>query len=150
MFISKDIKDAASKSVLCWLATVDGAGLPNVSPKEIFNIHQDKFIIANIMSPVSEQNIKSSPLVCVSFVDILVQKGFQLKGRAEIIEKTNERYLALNSILEEMTKGLFPISNIISIDVSKVKKILAPSYVFYPEKTSETEQIKAAKAQYNL
>ncbi len=150
MAISEKIRKAASKSVLCWLASVNPSGMPNVSPKEIFTIHNDKFLIANIMSPVSEKNVKASSLVCVSFVDILVQKGFQLKGSAEVIEKANDEYGELHAVLEKMTKGLFPIKNIISIEVTEAKEILAPSYVFYPNQTSELEQIKAAKKQYNL
>jgi len=150
MIFTADIIEAINSSVLCWLATVDAGGQPNVSPKEIFAIDKDKLIIANIMSPGSEQNIKDCPLVSVSFVNILVQKGFQLKGYAEVIEKTDTNFEALHSILGKMTQNLFTIKSIFSIEVTSSKKILAPSYVFYPNQTSEAKQIKAAKKQYNL
>jgi predicted pyridoxine 5'-phosphate oxidase superfamily flavin-nucleotide-binding protein len=148
--ISKNIRQAADQSVLCWLATVSASGMPNVSPKEIFTFCNNKFIIANIMSPVSEQNVHSNPSVCVSFVDILIQKGYQIKGQAEVIEQTHEKFAELNDELEKMTQGLFPIKNIISIQVRETKQILAPSYVFYPDETTEFRQIQAAKKQYNL
>ena len=34
--LSDDVLEAASRSVLCWLATVGPDGQPNVSPKEIW------------------------------------------------------------------------------------------------------------------
>ena len=47
-------------SVLCWLATVDDHGMPNVSPKEIFCCHGEReLLIANIASPQSVRNIKA-------------------------------------------------------------------------------------------
>jgi predicted pyridoxine 5'-phosphate oxidase superfamily flavin-nucleotide-binding protein len=64
--------------VLCWLATVDEAGRPNVSPKEIFTAHgDDHLLIAHLASPGSVRNLRARPEVCVSFVDVFVQKGFK-------------------------------------------------------------------------
>ena len=74
---------AARSSVLCWLATVDAQCQPNVSPKEVWAIADDRhLVVANIASPVSVRNIAQQPQVCLSFVDVLVQKGFKLQGRA--------------------------------------------------------------------
>ena len=69
--------------VLCWLATVDGNGQPNVSPKEIWAVFDDQhLVIAHIASPVSFKNIQLNPKVCVSLIDIFVQKGWKLQGHA--------------------------------------------------------------------
>ena len=52
MELTKKIKDSIDKSVLCWLATVSIDGIPNVSPKEIYNYFEtNNIIIANIASP---------------------------------------------------------------------------------------------------
>jgi uncharacterized protein len=59
------------KVVLCWLATVNAHGAPNVSPKEIFALYDTQtFIIADIRSPNSVRNIIQNPKVCISFIDI--------------------------------------------------------------------------------
>ncbi len=43
-----EVRDAARRSVLCWLATADAAGQPNVTPKELFAVVDDEhLVIAN-------------------------------------------------------------------------------------------------------
>ena len=149
MHLTKEIKFTIDKSVLCWLAT-SSKGIPNVSPKEIFNYYGDnKIIIANIASPQTVKNIKLNENVCASFIDILVQKGFQLKGKARIVKKDDKEFSAMESVLTQMTDGKFPFTNITEISIEQVKPIIAPKYILYPE-TTEAEQIESAKKLYDL
>ena len=148
--LTPEVKKYIHQSILCWLATVDENGQPNVSPKEIFtHFGESHLIIANIASPNSLKNIRSNPKIGVSFIDVLVQKGFQIKGEATIIEKSNIEYEELSQPLLEMTGGKFPFYSIFKIRIEKIKPILAPSYIFYPEST-EQEQIEKAKKAYRL
>ena len=150
MELTKENKDYINRSVLCWLATVSNDNLPNVSPKEIFNYYgTNKIIIANIASPQTVKNIKQNENVCVSFIDILVQKGFQVKGKAEIINKTNSEFSEMDKILTEITGRKFPFKTITKIIVKEVKPIIAPKYILYPE-TTEKEQIESAKKMYGI
>jgi len=150
MELNTKIKECINKSVLCWLATASSENVPNVSPKEIFNhFETNKIIIANIASPQTVKNIKQNKNVCISFIDILVQKGFQLKGKAKIIEKTDSEFTNMAKILVEMTGGLFPFSSITEVTIEKSKPIIAPKYILYPE-TTEKEQIESAKEVYGL
>lgn len=147
--LTPQIKESIQKSVLCWLATVSAEGEPNVSPKEIFTYYQEDVIIANIASPRSVKNIIENNRVCVSFIDILVQKGWQLKGIASILTKDDDGFYDLEPLLLHMTAGKFPFSSIIRIHVEKMKPIIAPRYMLYPE-TMEEEQIESAKRIYRL
>ncbi len=150
MHLTPLIKASIDKSVLCWLATSSKDNIPNVSPKEIFQYYQsDKIIIANIASPQTVKNIKANKKVCISFIDILVQKGFQIKGTAEIIEDTHPEFAEMEKVLLEMTGGNFPFKTITEITIEKVKPILAPRYLLYPE-TTEADQVKSAKKTYGL
>lgn len=150
MELTTEIKESINKSVLCWLATISTENIPNVSPKEIFNYYgTDKIIVANIASPQTVRNIKHNKNVCISFIDILIQKGFQLKGKARIIEKTNSDFLQMEKVLTEMTGGDFPFSTITEITVEQAKSIIAPKYILYPE-TTEKEQIESAKKAYGI
>jgi predicted pyridoxine 5'-phosphate oxidase superfamily flavin-nucleotide-binding protein len=150
MELTEDIKNYIDKSVLCWLATVSFENIPNVSPKEIFNFYgTDEIIVANIASPQTVENIKQNENVCISFIDILVQKGYQIKGKAQIIEKNDSEFLEREKILIEMTNGKFPFSSIIKINVNSAKQIIAPKYILYPE-TTENEQILNAKKAYGI
>ena len=150
MELTKEIKEYIDKSVLCWLATVSAENIPNVSPKEIFNYFGiDEIIIANIASPQTVRNIKQNENVCISFIDILVQKGFQIKGKAEIIEKSDSDFLKREKALTEMTGGKFPFATITKITIEQIKPIIAPKYILFPE-TTETEQVESAKTTYGF
>jgi len=150
MKLTAEHKEYIDRSVLCWLATASAENLPNVSPKEIFNYYgTDKIIIANIASPQTVKNIKQNKRVCVSFIDILVQKGFQVKGTARIVETKDTDFPIMKDILTVMTGGKFPFSSIIEITVEQVKPIIAPKYVLYP-KTTEAQQIESAKKAYGF
>lgn len=150
MELSNEIRESIDKCVLCWLATVSGTNEPNVSPKEVFTYSgTDKIIVANIASPRTVQNIGQNENVCLSFIDILVQKGYQLKGKAKIIHTSSADFGEMESVLTQLTGGRFPFSTITEITVEQVKPIIAPSYLFYPE-TTETKQIENAKKLYGL
>lgn len=150
MELTNEIKECINKSVLCWLATASSENIPNVSPKEVFNHYEsDKIIIANIASPQTIKNILVNKNVCVSFIDILIQKGFQIKGKADIIKKKDSEFVKMEDILTKMTGGKFPFSSIIKISVEQIKPIIAPKYLLYPE-TTEKEQIESAKKTYGF
>lgn len=143
------IKRCIDKSVLCWLAT-SNENMPNVSPKEVFTYFDDShIIIANIASPQTLKNIQKNPNVCLSFIDVFVQKGYQIKGRATIIKNTHPDFKKMEAQLLNITKGKFPFKTITSVEVNKVKPIVAPTYLFYPE-TTESQQIESAKKSYDV
>lgn len=147
--LTDEIKSYLDKSVLCWLASSSIDGAPNVSPKEIFTHYGDsKIIIANIASPQSVKNLKANPKVCISFVDVFVQKGYKLMGKAEIIDKTHDDFNAMENRLEGLTQGKFPFKRIIVFTIESASPIIAPKYLLYP-KTTEASQIKSARTQYN-
>ncbi|PPL02298.1 hypothetical protein SAMN05444682_104223 [Parapedobacter indicus] len=144
------IKDCIDKSVLCWLATVDGDHAPNVSPKEVFAFYNEKtLLIANIASPGSVRNIRNNPNVCVSLVDIFVQKGYKLKGTAKIINNSDASFPDKVKFLTELFTDAFPINEVIEITVVKAAPILAPSYLFFPD-TTESKQIENAMGAYGV
>lgn len=150
MKINQEIRKYIQDSILCWLATASKNGLPNVSPKEIFSIYQDdQIIIANIASPGSQKNIEENGFACVSFIDILVQKGFQIKGSASVINKANKEFKEMESILLLMTGGDFPFKTIFQIKIESIKPIIAPKYRILPE-TTEKDQIQSAKIAYGF
>jgi predicted pyridoxine 5'-phosphate oxidase superfamily flavin-nucleotide-binding protein len=87
------VREAARRSVLCWLATVDAEGQPNVSPKEVWTIADDQHVVvAHIASPISARNIAQQPQVCLSFVDVFVQKGFKLVGTAREVRAADAEF----------------------------------------------------------
>ena len=149
MELTIEIKKYIDKSVLCWLASVSKENIPNVSPKEAFTHYKDCIIIANIASPQTLKNISQNKYVCLSFIDIFVQKGFQIKGEAKIIDKTDDAFDAMYKTLRQIIGDKFQFLSITKIKVEEVKPIIAPSYILYPN-TTEEEIIKISKKTYKI
>lgn len=145
------VRDSARRSVLCWLATVDADGQPNVSPKEVWAISDDEHVVvAHIASPGSARNISQQPQVCLSFVDVFVQKGFKLKGTAEVVCIDDPAYEHWATPLLAMVGQRFTIQSLLVIRVTSVAAIVAPSYRFYPDETTEPSQIVSALESYGV
>ena len=137
--------------VLCWLATADAEGQPNVSPKEVFAVVDERhLVIAHIASPISVRNIQQNPKVCVSLIDIFVQKGWKLMGHAQYVNARDEAFHAHAKPLLEMVGDQFKIQGVMVVEVVQVHPIVAPSYRFYPDSTTELGQIEAAMKTYGV
>ena len=149
--LSSEVLNSAECSVLCWLATADVSGQPNVSPKEIFAVlDADHIVIANIASPKSLKNIQMNPQVCVSFIDIFAQKGFKVIGTAEIVRKQDIEFEVWAKALMDKAGARFPIQSVIVIRSNLVEPILAPSYRLYPNETTEESQVTSAMRTYGV
>ncbi|HSD07579.1 pyridoxamine 5'-phosphate oxidase family protein [Flavobacterium sp.] len=147
---TQEVINYIDQSVLCWLATSDKDNFPNVSPKEMFtHFEGNKLLIANIASPNSVANILENDNVCVSFIDVFVEKGFKIKGQATIIYKEEAEFVAKSKPLTNIFSDKFPISAIIQITAQSVEPIIAPSYFLYPEITEE-QKIKSAMNTYKV
>lgn len=145
------IREEAQNSVLCWLATTGEDGFPNVSPKEIFAFLDDgRLAIAHIASPTSVRNITRHPQVCVSFVDIFRQKGGKLKGMARVLYEHDSEFAYAATPLLALTEGKFPVRAVLLVSVMECEKILAPSYLFYPDTTTEAAQVESALKAYGV
>ncbi len=148
--ITQDVKDYIDKSVLCWLATADEDNAPNVSPKEIFAYYDETtLLIANIASPGSVKNIRTNPKVCVSFVEIFIQKGYKLKGTAKIITDGDTSFSQKVKYLTGLFTDRFHIKEIIEVIVTNIAPIRAPSYLFFSD-TTESGQIESAMRTYGV
>lgn len=141
--INDAVREDIRNSVLCWLATVDDDGQPNVSPKEMFTDHgEDAILIADIASPVSVRNIARQPLVCVSFVDVFRQRGFKVAGRARLISPEHPDFAIYGARLQDMAGADFKVRQAIHVTVTKISRIWAPSYALFPDRTPEEQQAR--------
>jgi predicted pyridoxine 5'-phosphate oxidase superfamily flavin-nucleotide-binding protein len=149
--LTEPICKTARRSVLCWLATVDAEGQPNVSPKEVWAIADEQHVVvAHIASPISARNIAQHPQVCLSFVDVFVQKGFKLVGRAREVRAADPEFFAWAAPLLAIVGQRFAIHSVLVIQVQSVAAIVAPSYRFYPDDTTEASQVASAMRTYNV
>ncbi len=151
VLLSPEVHALAERSVLCWLATVDAEGMPNVSPKEIFALLDDRhLVIAHIASPNSVRNLRAHPKACVSFVDVFAQKGFKISGSARVVTRDDADYTQWAAPLEQKAGPRFPLHGVIVIEAAQVETIVAPSYRLYPEQTTEQSQVESAMRAYGV
>lgn len=145
MDISERLRTAIETSVLCWLATVDANGQPNVSPKEIFCMGEgaNEVLVAEIASPVTKRNIAENPKVCISAIDIFAQKGIKAHGTATLLTPEDMDFATIVQPLMRMAGPGFKIRAIVRVAVSKVAPIVAPSYAIFPERTEEEQRRRA-------
>ena len=137
--------------VLGWLATANASGEPNVSPMEIWKFDGvDRLLIANIASSASASNILSNPNVCFSFVDVFFQKGLKLQGVASVVLPGTRVFRLMATPLVAMCSARFEIQSLFVVQVTGVTPILAPSYLFYPNQTTEMEQRSSAMRAYGV
>jgi uncharacterized protein len=145
-----EVLASIERSVLCWLATADADGFPNVSPKEVFCAHgDDMLLIAHIASPNSVRNLKANPQVCVALVDVFRQRGHKLKGLAEVVGPDDPRFPELAAPLQRIAGPVFQVRAVIAVTVDSAVPILAPSYLFVPG-TTEASQIDSALRTYGV
>lgn len=148
--LTQETINSINESVLCWLATANENGAPNVSPKEMyFADGTERILIANIASPNSVRNIDANPSVCVSFINIFKQKGFKVKGLARIIQPNHADYSKKEALLRTLGGEQFKIKSIIEVQVKDISPIVAPSYHLFPD-TTESSQIQDAMDTYGV
>lgn len=149
--LDASVRDLSQRAVLCWLATVSADGQPNVSPKELFAVvDDDHLVIANLASPVSATNIRAEPRVCVSLIDVFAQKGFKLTGHANDIRADEPEFAQWAAPVLIQAGDRFTVRSVFRVRVQAVTPILAPSYRFYPEQTTEAAQVESALRAYGV
>ncbi len=148
--INDAIRTDIENSVLCWLASVDAEGTPNVSPKEIFASHgDDHIVVADIASANTVRNLRAQPRACVSFIDVFRQRGFKIVGTARIVKPDEQDFPVFGETLLQMAGTDFPIRHIIAIKIDRNSRIWAPSYTLFPERT-ENERMASALETYGV
>ena len=148
--ITEEIAKSIGSSVLCWLATVSEDGLPNVSPKEAF-LHdgEGKILVANIASPKTVRNIDQTKNVCLSFVNVFIQKGYKITGKAKVWNPGSVGYEdRLRKLISEIGET-FPIISIIEIDPTETEEIIAPSYRLFPD-SGPLDRIRESLSTYEV
>jgi predicted pyridoxine 5'-phosphate oxidase superfamily flavin-nucleotide-binding protein len=69
-----------------WVATATNDGVPNVTPKGSVRVLDDQHVVfADLFSLKTRQNLEKNPSVAVTVVDAATHKGYQIKGKAELI-----------------------------------------------------------------
>jgi hypothetical protein len=135
-------KAAGLRSLCCGFAYTDGINSRSFSPKRL--------VLEQISLSMSARNIAQHPKVCLNFVDVFVQKGFKLLGTAREVRAADSEFATWAKPLLAMVGQRFTIHSVLVIQVHSVAAILAPSYRFYPDDTTEASQVVSGMRAYKV
>ena len=105
---------------MAWVATSTKGGEPNVTPKGTVRVLDDQHIIfADLFSLKTRQNLEQNPRVAVTVIDSATAKGYQIKGRAEMLT-SGPTFEEMAKLLKGSPKALPPLQYLVKISVEAV------------------------------
>jgi predicted pyridoxine 5'-phosphate oxidase superfamily flavin-nucleotide-binding protein len=88
--LTQEMKDLVEAQKVCFAATADRKGKPNVSPKgSIYVVDDETLAFADLYSQKTRENLKVNSYIALTVVDLKAFKGYQFKGKAELLEEGN-------------------------------------------------------------
>lgn len=88
--MTQEMRDLIEDQKISYVATSNKNGVVNVSPKgSIYVVDDETLAFADLYSKKTRENLKVNPHIAIAVVDIKGLKGFQFKGRAELLEEGN-------------------------------------------------------------
>ena len=98
--IPEEVKDFL-KNHLAYVATADEKGVPNVVPKgDIALLGDSTLVFADLYAHQTKKNLVKNPHIALTVVNPAGYKGYQLKGKAKIIER-GKNYDLLSQQVQE-------------------------------------------------
>lgn len=118
--ISGEIKDFL-KNYLAYVATVDEKGMPNVVPKGDMAILDDNTVVfADLYSHQTKKNLTQNPNIAITVVNPASYRGYQLKGKAKIIEQGKEYNLLSKQLSGEGQLNHPDAKYAVKVNVNKI------------------------------
>jgi len=103
-----------------WVATSTPDGTPNVTPKGTLRQLDDQHVMfADLFSLKTRQNLEKNPNVAVTVIDSASAKGYQLKGKAELVS-SGPLFEQFASQLKQANPSLPPPKYVVKIAVESV------------------------------
>lgn len=103
-----------------WVATASKSGEPNVTPKGSLKLLDDQHVIfADLFSLKTRRNLQENPRVAVTVIDAATAKGYQIKGKAELLT-SGPVFEQMAAQLKGSPKGLPALQYLVKITVEAV------------------------------
>src|SRR6187401_904749 len=85
--LGADVERLVDEQRLCFVATVNEDGTPNLSPKgTIVVLDSEHLAFGDIRSPQTIRNLRSRPGIEINVIDPLSRKGYRFSGTATVHE----------------------------------------------------------------
>ncbi len=138
--ITAEMEDMIASTALCYVATVNADGTPNLSPKaSLAKIDGNTLGFCNVASPQTIANLRANPSLEVNIVDIFTRRGFRFKGTATLLEEGDEFDLVANRFLDRAGPD-YIILQVVRIAVDRALPVNSPLYSVYPD--SDIDEVR--------
>jgi predicted pyridoxine 5'-phosphate oxidase superfamily flavin-nucleotide-binding protein len=127
----EDVKQMVARTILCFAATTNEDGSPNLSPKSSLRVHDDNHLMfANMASPGTVANLRRDPRIEINCVDIFARRGYRFVGRATVHSGDDPLYRALRTDIAAEHGDAIPVFDAVLIEVQQVHAVISPAYTF--------------------
>ena len=136
--LDADMKAIVADTILCFAATINPDGSPNLSPKSSLRVHDDRHLLfANIASPDTVRNLRRDPRIEINCVDIFARRGYRFKGHATIYSAGDPLYEDLVVSVKQEHGDPIPVHDAVLVEVLVAKPVLSPAYTFFEGVTED-------------
>lgn len=143
--LTTTMKDFVADQRLAYLATVCPDGSPNLSPRGLtFVLDDRRIVIGEVRSPASIYNLGFQPIAELNVVDRNLRKGYRFKG-ACIAHTSGKEF----DLLTEFLRSKGAVSAIKSIIVMTVENALQISSPLYDRSAHEEDVRNQWKSYYD-
>jgi predicted pyridoxine 5'-phosphate oxidase superfamily flavin-nucleotide-binding protein len=119
--ITEEIKAFIEANKPCMVATANGKGEPNVSPKGSITVVDEHHVaFADVRSPRTRQNLKENPRACVLMVNAQEHKFYQLSGPAEYLT-SGPLYDGMAAAIKSRMPALPAVAGVVKIRVDEIR-----------------------------
>jgi predicted pyridoxine 5'-phosphate oxidase superfamily flavin-nucleotide-binding protein len=125
--IGPEARRVVDEQRLCFVATVNDDGTPNLSPKGTISVLDDDHLaFGDIRSPKTIQNLRQRPTLEINLVSPISRKGYRFRGTATIIDP-GPRFDELRAFF--LARGLNnPMHCAVVIAVERAEPVVSPAY----------------------
>ncbi|MEL7444489.1 MAG: pyridoxamine 5'-phosphate oxidase family protein [Pseudomonadota bacterium] len=125
--LSNEMKRFVAGQRLGFLATVCPDGSPNLSPKGLTFVFDDRrIVIGEVRSPGTVANLKFQPIAELNVVDRITRKGLRFKGSC-IVHTEGDEYERFTGFLRSQG-AQSKIRSVIVMTVNVVRPVTSPAY----------------------
>jgi predicted pyridoxine 5'-phosphate oxidase superfamily flavin-nucleotide-binding protein len=125
--LTTDMRRLIEEQRLCYVATADADGAPNLSAKGTLIVWDaNTLAFADIRSPRTVANLRVNPRVEINVVDPIARKGYRFKGVGEVYSD-GETFERGKRLFAERGVSL-AIRSIVVIHVTRVLPMISPAY----------------------
>jgi hypothetical protein len=125
--LTDDMRRLIEEQRLCYVATADADGAPNLSAKGTLVVWDaNTLAFANIRSPRTVANLRVNPRIEVNVVDPIARKGYRFKGTAEAYTDGPVFERGMRLYTERGVTN--PIRSIIVVQVTRALPMISPAY----------------------